>query len=166
MSRRAVRLAVVAATMIGIIANGGLAAAGDQEASITLDIDPTSGAAGTEIAASGDCFEHDIASCDEVELSLLDPDDQVVDSELINLGPEPAYNGSLQVPPGAPCGEYTVLAEGIEDQQVIVAESVTFEVTGCAPTTEPTTTTTAGPTTTAAPAPAAAATVTTPTLTG
>ncbi len=165
MSRRASRIAVAAVTIIGIALSGGAARAGTQ-ASITLDIDPTSGAAGTVISASGVCYEHDVASCDQVQLSLLDPDDVMVDSELLDLGAEPAYNGSLDVPSDAPCGEYNVLAEGIEDRQVIVAETAIFQLSvGCAPVTT-TTTTTVGPTTTAAPTPAAAATVASPTLTG
>jgi hypothetical protein len=111
--------------------------AGDVPASITLEIDPTSGPVGTVISASGECIEDGGGECDSAILTLFDPDGVEVDS-FTDEEPLPEYAGTLTVPPDGPCGEYTVLAEGEENEVIESFIEATFTV----PCPETTTTTT------------------------
>jgi hypothetical protein len=165
MRPRSIRLAVALAILVGVVAAGGAAQAGGGAPSMTLVIDPTSGVGGTEIDVSGTCFEDQVGgSCDQVEISLLDPDDVVVDSDSADTDEE-FYSGVLTVPPDATCGDYTVVADGIEGDTIIVDEIAIFTVTVDCPTTTTAAPTTAAPTTAPSSA-AAAAAVVTPAFTG
>jgi hypothetical protein len=161
---KAWRIATVIAVGAAIIFGAtGPAGAGDGPPSITLTIDPTSGPAGTAIAASGECFEDSVGACDGVIVSLIDPTDTVVD-EFSIFENEVDYAGELTVPDDATCGEYTVLAEGDENETIIVDTSATFQVTtDCPPPTSEEPPPTDAPSTSAA---AAAAAATRPTFTG
>lgn len=128
------------------------AQAGEVPASITLEIDPTSGPVGTVISASGECIEDGGGECDSAILTLLDPDGTAVDTTTDDE-PLPEYSGTLVVPLDGPCGEYTVLAEGEENEEIESSTEATFTVP-C-----PETTTTAEDTTTTSAAVQAAAAV-------
>jgi hypothetical protein len=113
--------------------------------SLTLNIDPGSGPQGTVIAASGECFEHDDFACDGVVVTLIDPEANEVDNDQV-FEDESDYALTVTVPEDGPCGEYTVLAQGIENDEVIVEEEASFIVpcgpdTTTASTVEPTSST-------------------------
>ena len=69
-------------------------------------------------------------------MSLIDPDGFVVDT-VTDEEPLPEYSGTLTVPADGPCGAYTVLAEGEENDVIESSIEVTFTV----PCPETTTTT-------------------------
>jgi hypothetical protein len=160
---KAWRIVAVLAVGAAVLFGPGLPARAGGLPSISLTIDPTSGPAGTVITASGECFEDSTsqAACDGVVVSLIDPADAVVD-EFSIFENEPDYEGELTVPDDATCGEYTVLAEGDENESIIVDTSEVFQVTtDCPPPSSEEPPSSEAPSTSAA-----AAATTRPTFTG
>lgn len=137
-SLRAVASLVAAASFILIGAS--TAGAGGGIPSLTVDVDPTSGPPGTPIEVTGECFENQVGgSCDDVEVLLLDPNGVEVDSAVADREGA-AYGALVNVPIAGLCGDYTIVVNGIENDEIIISDEIPFVVTGgdCpTPPTEP-----------------------------
>jgi hypothetical protein len=159
---RTIRLAAfVAIAATAVFWGTGSAQAGEVDnPSITLTLTPDTGPVGTDFVASGTCFEDGDAACDGVIVTLFDPDGNLVDGDDV-FDNSDTYSFDLTIPADGPCGEYVVLAEGDENEDIIIDTTAIFDV----PCPE-TTTTTEPPGSSSTTASVAATGATRPTFTG
>lgn len=109
------RIVAGLAAVVTLIAGLAGAAEAGSPPSITLQLIGGISDDGLFVAASGVCLADAVTPCEEVEVSLFDPEGADLGGQLVLTDSVGAYEATIQIGDG-PCGDYTVLAEGFDEE--------------------------------------------------
>lgn len=122
--------AVVVALVAGVAGTVGAALPG----TMVLSLSEVDGEDGPAIHVDGECYVNEYDGCDHVMVRLYDPNGVQIGSTTAKptvVGGH--FAATLGLPPGPPCGHYTVFAEGFDVEDVVIAQDADGLPVRCQP---------------------------------